>query len=86
MTSSKQCARRVNANFRSVGVKGKVFFVRFWVDENGAVTNVTVSPRVEQADYRDRWLRQLRDFVFNPATSADGTPIPGEFPMTVRLS
>lgn len=67
-------------------LKGKAFDVRFWVDENGIVTNVTVSPRVEQSDYRERWIRQLRDFVFNPATSADGTPIPGEFPMTVRLS
>lgn len=68
------------------GVKGKSFNVRFSVDEAGVVTNVSISPRVEESEYRQRWMRQLRDFIFNPATSADGTPIPSEFTMEIRVS
>lgn len=66
-------------------LKGKAFDILFSVDENGHVTDVTVSPWVQHASYRERWMRQLRDFVFNPATLADGTPISSHFTITMRI-
>ena len=66
-------------------LKGKAFDILFSLDEYGNVTDVTVSPWVQHASYRERWMRQLRDFVFNPATAADGTPIPSHFTITMRI-
>lgn len=70
---------------RPDAVKGRSFELRFWVDENGRVTHVSVEPAIGDAQYHERFIRTMYDFFFEPATDAEGMPIPGETVITITL-
>ncbi|MFQ5550827.1 MAG: hypothetical protein ACE5FJ_06280 [Gemmatimonadales bacterium] len=70
---------------RPNSVRGHRFSVHFWVDETGRVTDILVTPRIGDASYRRRFERLMYEYVFNPATTRDGNPIPGEISMDFTL-
>lgn len=81
----KLIAMLVPPTDRPNAVKGRSFELRFLVDENGRVTHVSVEPAIGDAQYRERFIRTMYDFLFEPATDAEGIPIPGETVITITL-
>lgn len=81
----KLIAMLVPPTDRPNAVKGRSFELRFRVDENGRVTHVSVEPAIGDARYRERFIRTMYDFLFEPATDAEGIPIPGETVITITL-
>jgi len=58
------------------------FVLRFWVEANGRVSRVEVSPPPKDAGcYRDM-LAQMRAFKFKPAMTRDGRPVASVYEMT----
>ncbi len=70
---------------RPDAVKGRSFELRFRVDVSGRVTHVSVEPAIGDAQYQARFIRTMYDFFFEPATDAEGIPVPGEAVITITL-
>ncbi len=60
-------------------VRGMEFRVRFLVDARGRVSRVEVDPRIPDPDYRKKFLDKMKQYVFAPARSGDGTPVAAPF-------
>ncbi len=70
---------------RPRSVRGREFEVHFWVDATGRVTRVEVEPEIEDADYRRKFLEQMRQFQFTPARTLDGRPVSGHIVIPITL-
>ncbi len=70
---------------RPASVRGMQFQVTFWVDAGGRVTKVEVEPAIGDAGYRRKFLEQMYQFQFNPARTADGTPVSGHVVIPITL-
>jgi hypothetical protein len=70
---------------RPRSVQGTVVQVHFWVDAAGQVTRVEVEPRIEDAEYRRKFLDQMYQFQFTPARTLDGTPVAGHVIIPITL-
>ena len=66
-------------------VRGQMYRVRFWVDVQGRVTMVNVTPAIPDGEYRKKFLGSMREYTFTPARRADGTPVRGEAVVTITL-
>ena len=66
-------------------LRGKAFDVHFWVNERGEITRVEVDPQIEHAEYRARFMEQVRQFEFRPARTLDGTPVAGHAVVQITL-
>jgi hypothetical protein len=49
--------------------------VRFWVNADGLVTRVEITPPIKDADYRREFTKRMMGYLFNPATTRDGRHI-----------
>jgi len=56
-------------------VRGKRYEVRFWVAADGHVTRVEVTPEIEDERYRRKFIERMMGYLFNPATTRDGTHV-----------
>ncbi len=56
-------------------VRGKRHEVRFWVAADGHVTRVEVTPPIEDERYRREFIERMMGYLFNPATTWDGTHV-----------
>ncbi len=65
-------------------MKGNVYAIRFWVDARGRVQKVQVEPKIEDGGFRDKLLERMREWVFYPARTIDGTPVNGQLVITYR--
>lgn len=63
-------------------LRGKELTIHFWVDERGRVTRVEVDPPITDRTYRDALMETLMGWVFYPARTASGAPVPGEMEIT----
>lgn len=70
---------------RPASVRGKSFQVRFWVDQEGRVTRVEVSPQIPDAEYRRKFLASMYEYRFEPARRPDGTPVAAQAVVTITL-
>ena len=46
--------------------------VRFWINADGAVNRVEVTPSFKDSDYRREFTKRMMGYLFNPATTRDG--------------
>jgi len=51
------------------------YTLRFWVAETGAVTRVTIDPRVKDESCEQDFERRARDYTFQPARTRSGVPV-----------
>jgi protein TonB len=75
----------VPAADRPESVRGREFRVHFWVDATGKVTRVEIEPQIPDADYRRRFMEQMRQYQFAPARSLDGRPVAGRVTIAFSL-
>ena len=66
-------------------IKGREFRVRFWIDERGRVTKVEVEPRIEDADYRKKFMDKMYQYTFRPARKLDGTPVAAHYDVSIEF-
>jgi protein TonB len=66
-------------------MKGREFRVRFWIDERGRVTKVEVEPRIEDADYRKKFMDKMYQYTFRPARKLDGTPVAAHYDVSIEF-
>lgn len=66
-------------------VAGKTFSVDFWVDATGRVTRVEITPEMEDAGYRRRFVERMVGYRFRPAHTLDGAAVNGHFVITFTL-
>lgn len=70
---------------RPQSVRGQSYRVRFFVDANGKVTSVEVSPEIPDPAYRKQFLELMQQYSFTPAKRQDGTAVPGETVLVITL-
>ena len=70
---------------RPPSTRGISYRIHFKVAASGRVTAVRVDPEIADAAYRKNFLAAMRDYEFVPAHKLDGTPIEGEFTITIEL-
>ncbi|MGE5803327.1 MAG: hypothetical protein ACM358_13865 [Gemmatimonadota bacterium] len=46
--------------------------VRFWVNAEGVVNRVEVTPPIKDSEYRREFTKRMMGYLFNPATTRDG--------------
>jgi len=59
-------------------LRGREITIHFWVDARGKVTRIEVDPPIRDRSYRDALNQTLLGWVFYPARTASGAPVPGE--------
>jgi hypothetical protein len=67
------------------GIRGGRYTIYFSVDETGRVTDIDVRPIISDAEYRQRFLNQAREWTFEPALTRDGRPVKAVYPVTVTI-
>lgn len=70
---------------KPAAVRGKSFEVQFWVDAQGSVTKVQVSPEIPDGAYRKKFIALMYQYTFAPARKRDGTAVAGETIITITL-
>ena len=65
-------------------LRGQELTIHFWVDARGRVTRIEVEPPISDRSYRDALHETLLGWVFYPARTASGAPVPGELEITHR--
>ena len=66
-------------------VRGVELTVHFWVNRRGRVTKVEIEPKVQDSDFRRKLLDRMKEWVFYPARTLSGSPVDGEYFMTVTF-
>ncbi len=66
-------------------IRGVELTLHFWVDRRGRVTKVEIAPRIRDADFRNKLMDRLRAWVFYPARTMNGSPVEGEYFVTVTF-
>lgn len=59
---------------RPRSMRGK-YDVQFWVTADGRVTQVVVTPPIQDADYRREFMKRMMGYTFTPAKTRDGQRI-----------
>ena len=59
-------------------LRGQELTIHFWVDARGRVTRIEVDPPIRDRSYRDALNEMLLGWIFYPARTASGAPVPGE--------
>jgi len=54
------------------GMPSGRFEVHFWVNADGIVTRVEVTPPIKDADFRREFTKRMMGYLFHPATTRDG--------------
>ncbi len=65
-------------------VRGRLLIIHFWVDVRGRVSKVEVEPPLLGGSYLEDFLKNMRQWTFYPARTADGRPVDGELVVTHR--
>ena len=66
-------------------VRGRTYRATFWVDAEGRVERVEVSPPIADAEYREALYERLLDFAFYPARTRAGLAVPGVVPILFTI-
>lgn len=64
-------------------VKGRDYAVTFTLDARGRVRRVDVDPSIPDAGYRKKFLENMREMLFYPARTLEGTPIESQYVIVV---
>ncbi len=65
-------------------IRGREFFLHFWVDARGRVTKVAIEPPIEDGAYREKLLQHVSQWIFYPARTRTGRRIAGELRVPYR--
>lgn len=66
-------------------LRGLTFKVTFFVAVTGQVTDLEITPAIEDRKYARRFEEAMRDYDFRAARDADGKLVPGIFVTEVTL-
>ncbi len=65
-------------------IRGREFFLHFWVDARGRVTRVEIEPPIADVAYRKKLLEHVSQWIFYPARTQTGRQIEGELRVPYR--
>ncbi len=66
-------------------IRGVELMLHFWVDRRGRVTKVEITPHIKDSDFRNKLMDRVKAWVFYPARTMNGSPVEGEYFVTVTF-
>ena len=66
-------------------LRGTVVEVTFTIDATGRVTDLGVEPPIKDRKFARVFDQLMREYLFTPATDADGTKVPGVYVVAVTF-
>jgi len=66
-------------------LRGQTYAVTFWVRADGRVDRIRVIPELPDRDYAKKFRERMEGYLFRPARSPAGEPVPGTIKISVSL-
>ena len=66
-------------------LRGQTYAVTFWVRADGRVDRIRVIPELPDREYAEKFRERMEGYLFRPARSPRGEPVPGTIKISVSL-